>query len=258
MRTRFTTLTTKEVWFGSASTATPFRAAGWTARVTADDQALLRGDSFSTELQDPVEAGSQQSDAVLLEGVRARDTAALATLYDRHHRVALAVAFRLLRDQQLAEDVVQDAFLAVWRRGSTYQTGRGTVRNWLLSIVHHRAIDRLRRRDLAQPPAPLEDPQMEAGGLEVWEEASQNMERERVHEALQSLPNEQRQTVELAYFAGLSCQAIAEKMSLPLGTVKGRMRLALQKLRRQLADVQVAEPARGSAANRIDGKDLVS
>ncbi|HEV2122816.1 MAG TPA: sigma-70 family RNA polymerase sigma factor [Chloroflexota bacterium] len=230
--------------------------------MTTDDQKTRRrGVSFGTTSSrsaDAVKApAGEPADEALLEAARLHDTAALATLYDRHHRVAMAVAFRLLRNQQLAEDVVQDAFLAVWRQGSTYQMGRGSVRNWLLSIVHHRAVDRLRRRDMAQPAAPLDDPQLEAGGPEVWEEASQNMERERVREALQSLPDEQRKTVELACFAGFSCQAIAERMSLPLGTVKGRMRLALQKLRRQLADVQVVS-VDGPAGNLMDGKDLVS
>ncbi len=170
-------------------------------------------------------------DAELLERVRQRDTGALAILYDRHHRLALGLARRLLRNQQLAEDVVQDAFLALWRHGGRYDLQRGSVRNWLLSIVHHRAVDYLRRQKGVQPEANPEDHLVGAAEPELWEQAAARIERDRVRAALRRLPAEQRQTIELAYFAGLTCQQIADQTGAPLGTVKGRMRLALQKLR---------------------------
>ncbi len=185
----------------------------------------------------PLNQSEGAADETLLAAVRDRDAAALEALYDKHHAVALSVALRLVRNQQVAEDVVQDAFLAVWRQAGTFAGQRGSVRNWLLSIVHHRAIDWLRRREVAQPPVALETLEAATGALpdthggEVWEDAARSIERQQVHAALTALPVEQRQTVELAYFGGLTCQEIGERLGVPLGTVKGRMRLALRKLR---------------------------
>ena len=195
----------------------------------------------------------------LLDRVRERDAAALEALYDRHHRVALSVALRLVRNQQVAEDVVQDAFLAVWRQAGTFAGQRGSVRNWLLSIVHHRAVDWLRRREVAQPPVALDVVQETMGDLadtrggEVWEDAARSIERQQVRTALGGLPPEQRQTVELAYFGGLTCQQIGERLGVPLGTVKGRMRLALQKLRVLLGPDILFDVSDGAGSAEVAG-----
>lgn len=170
----------------------------------------------------------ESTDEALLRGLGGWDTGALEALYDRHHQLALGLARRLMRNRELAEDVVQEAFLAVWRQAGTYRPERGSVRNWLLSIVHHRAVDRL-RRDVT--PAALEESLPDTEHAEVWEQAAKHILCEHVRAALLELPAEQRRTLELAYFGGLSCQQIADRLGVPLGTVKGRMRLALQKLR---------------------------
>jgi RNA polymerase sigma-70 factor, ECF subfamily len=156
-------------------------------------------------------------------------------LYDRYGRLAYTLAFRVLGDGAAAEDVVQESFLAIWRRGSSYRPDRGSLRTWLCSIVHHRAIDRLRGRsgrarlDLALDRAPAE-----AAQADTWETVVADLERGQVRRALSELPDEQRRTIELAYYGGYSQSEISSAMSVPLGTVKGRTRMALRKLRSAL------------------------
>lgn len=177
------------------------------------------------------------SDVALLRLIGARDGAALEALYDRHHRVAMGLAVRLLRNRQEAEDVVQEAFLTVWRQAATYRAERGSVRNWLLSIVHHGAVSQLRQHRQVQRPTTMDKPTPELPDeteADVLGQAVRHMEAERVRAALLALPAEQREALRLAYFSGLTCQQIADHVRVPLGTVKGRLRLALQKLRRSL------------------------
>ena len=132
-----------------------------------------------------------------------------------------------------AEDVVQDAFLACWRGAGTFKRERGNARSWLLSIVHHRAVDVLRRKT-AFRPAPLEAAGDQPADADTAEEAATNVERRSVRAALQDLPEAQRRTIELAYFGGYTQSELADLMGVPLGTVKGRMRIGLQKMRRAL------------------------
>ena len=163
-------------------------------------------------------------------------------LYDRYSGLAYTLAFRVLNDAGAAEDVVQEAFLSVWRRASTYRSDRGSLRTWVCSIVHHRALDRLRGRagraryDVALEHAPVEVTSVS----DTWDQVAEALEREQVHRALNELSVEQRETIELAYFGGYSQTEISDLMRVPLGTVKGRTRLALRKLR-GLIDLQVAE-----------------
>ncbi len=181
-----------------------------------------------------VASTSTASDATLLRLIGMREGAALEALYDRHHRVAMGLAMRLLQNRQEAEDVVQEAFLTVWRRASTYHEERGSVRNWLLSIVHHGAVSQLRQHRPVQWPEAWGEPPLEPpdeAETDVLDQAMRRIEAQRVRAALLALPTEQRETLVLAYFGGLSCQQIAERTGVPLGTVKGRLRLALQKLR---------------------------
>lgn len=156
-------------------------------------------------------------------------------LYDRYGRLAYALAYRVLQDAGAAEDVVQDAFLSVWRRGSTYQVERGTLRTWVCTIVHNRALDRLRGRGArVRLDVPLDAaPEARSVG-DTWDAVAQGLERDAVRQALQALPDEQRRTLELAYYGGYTQTEISATMSVPLGTVKGRTRMALRKLRTSL------------------------
>ena len=162
---------------------------------------------------------------------------ALGDLYDRHHRLVLTLAYRIVGDRAAAEEVVQEAFLSVWRQARTYRSERGGVRTWLLSIARHRAIDRIRRAPKMGQVAALDDALVDSRLPEVWEQADENVRRDRVRQVLETLPPEQREVVELAYYGGLSQHQIAERTAVPLGTVKGRTRLAMEKLRLALADL---------------------
>ncbi len=172
-------------------------------------------------------------DEQVIAALAARDLAALAALYDRYGRIGYALAYRILGESEGAEDVVHDAFLAAWRGAPGYRRDRGNVRGWLLSIVHHRAIDVLRRKT-AFRPAPLEAAEDRPDEADTAGEAVRNLERAGVREALVALPAAQRKTIELAYFGGYTQVELAEIMGVPLGTVKGRMRIGLQKMRRAL------------------------
>jgi RNA polymerase sigma factor (sigma-70 family) len=179
----------------------------------------------------------EPADETLLAGLAAGRLEALDILYERYRSMAFGIARRITADDGLAEDVVQEAFLGAWRAADRYVPGKGSVRTWLLAIVHHRAIDAVRRRrpvsDLpaeqegARTPEPLVMP-------DVWGEVAGHLDRDAVVAALATLPQVQRETLELAYYSGLTQVEIAERTGVPLGTVKGRVRLALMALRRQL------------------------
>lgn len=170
-------------------------------------------------------------DAALLALIVGRDPQGIEELYDRYGHVAFSLAYRVLRDRGLAEDVVQEAFLKVWRQARTYDARRGTVRTWLLTCVHHSAIDELRRRKAKRAAdVAIDEAVPLAGSEDTWAGVAATLDRERLVQALAILPAEQRQVVTLAYFDGLSHSEIAARDAIPLGTVKGRMRLALRKL----------------------------
>jgi RNA polymerase sigma-70 factor (ECF subfamily) len=169
--------------------------------------------------------------------VAAGDTGGLEALYDRYHAMAYALALRITTETGLAEDVVQDSFLGVWRNAARYDEPKGSVRGWLLAIVRHRAIDAIRRQrngvalgDQADDtlPASLTIP-------DIWPEVAGRLDAEQVRQALTALPPAQREVIELAYFDGLTQREIASHTNAPLGTVKSRMRLGLVALRGQLA-----------------------
>lgn len=183
------------------------------------------------------EAQTFDPDAAVFDRVRQRDPSALDELYERYGRLAFALAYRIVHSPETAEDVVQDAFLTVWRRADRFQPERGLVRAWLLTLVRNRAIDVLRALD-SRPKvvATLDD----VGSLAALTDdpsdvALRNADAARVRQAMQSLPPEQRKAVELAFFAGLSYPEVAERTGAPLGTVKSRMRLAMERLRHTLA-----------------------
>jgi RNA polymerase sigma-70 factor (ECF subfamily) len=178
------------------------------------------------------------ADEDLMELVRDGETRALEVIFDRHGGPAFSLAYRMCGRRAMAEDIVQDAFLSLWRAGTRYDRGRGSVRSWVLSVVHNRAIDAFRRestvasRDVADDAALMRFPASELTESEVERRA----EAEQVRAALQTLPAEQRQVIELAYFGGFTHQEISQMLALPAGTVKGRMRLGLTKLRFALGD----------------------
>jgi RNA polymerase sigma-70 factor (ECF subfamily) len=168
---------------------------------------------------------------------------AFATLYDRHSRAAYCLAYRMMGEKQAAEDLAQEAFIKVWRRAGSYKAERASVRTWILSIVHNRGIDQLRshasrRRTQEKIEASAASSQPSEAFAETW----RNTQAEQVREALSTLPKEQLKILELAYFSGYTHVQIAELLNVPLGTVKGRMRLGLKKIRAYFESPDAAVP----------------
>jgi RNA polymerase sigma-70 factor (ECF subfamily) len=175
-------------------------------------------------------------DQALLARVAAGDSRALDTLYNRYARVVYSAALRILGSAELAEEVVQETFWRVWRRSGTFQSERGQVSSWILGIAHNLAIDELRRQRAR--PSPVYDQEdrpvlrdMEDSRVDVAGAALDQEQRQLISAALSQIPSEQREAIELAYFSGLSQSEIAAQLQNPLGTVKTRIRLGLQKLR---------------------------
>ncbi|MEO8247694.1 MAG: sigma-70 family RNA polymerase sigma factor [Chloroflexota bacterium] len=172
-----------------------------------------------------------RTDLELVEAITRQDEASLAELYDRYRSLCYALALRVVHDQGRAEDVVQDAFLAVWRKAGSYTPGRGSVRTWLTSVVRNRAIDIVRaRRESTADDEPtllaIRDPRPP-----VEEQVALALDAEMVRTVLADLPHEQRHVISLAFFGGHSHAEIAEETATPLGTVKSRIRLGMQRMR---------------------------
>jgi RNA polymerase sigma-70 factor, ECF subfamily len=183
------------------------------------------------------------ADEDLISLVEAADAEAFATLYDRHSRAAFSLAYRMMGERQASEDLTQDAFLKVWRGASSYRADRGSVRTWILSIVHNRGIDQIRSQasrrrtqEKIEALAPRSQPS------EAFAETLRNSQREQVREALNTLPSEQLKILKLAYFSGYTHVEISDLLGLPLGTVKGRMRLGLKKIRDYFESRSAAVP----------------
>jgi RNA polymerase sigma-70 factor (ECF subfamily) len=169
------------------------------------------------------------------------DSVAFDVVYERHSTVAFSLAHRMCGRRQAAEDVVQDAFLSAWRRASSFDATRGSLRTWLLGIVHHRAVDALRRTGgdaRRMVDRPVEEVDVEAG-VDVGAEVADREQAGVVRDALTGLPDEQSRVIELAYFGGFTHTEIADMLGLPVGTVKGRMRLGLSKLRSELEPLEM-------------------
>ena len=176
------------------------------------------------------------SDEALVALVARGDESALAELYDRLGRVAYGLAFRVLRDDRLAEDAVQDAFLGVWRTAAGFRAERAKASTWVLTLVHRRAVDLVRREERRRTE-PLDDVTRDAATTGSAEDAAWlGFERARVQEALRELPDAQREAIELAYYGGYSQSELAERLGLPLGTIKSRMFAGLARLRELLDD----------------------
>jgi RNA polymerase sigma-70 factor (ECF subfamily) len=202
--------------------------------------ARLRKDSEShqpTELRD-------LADEDIMQLVRRGDAAAFEVVYERHANAAFSLAYRMCGSRGAAEDVVQEAFLSLWRSGARYDRARGSVRTWVLGIVHNRAIDSLRRSIVHDRRRASDE------GIEERFEARERTdvevarldEAQEIRVALQTLPPEQSRVIELAYFGGFTQSEIASMLDTPIGTVKGRMRLGLEKMRTQLGGLREVMP----------------
>ena len=180
---------------------------------------------------------AQADEELLARLAETADGAVLSELYDRYQALMYGLALRITNDRGQAQDVVQEAFVGVWRHAGRYVAGRGSVRTWVLSITHHRAIDLVRRRRPASPLPETEVLEQTLTSPDVWPEVARAEDAQAVRVALDGLPEAQRTAIELAYFDGLTQSEIADRTGTPLGTVKSRVRLGLQQLRSSLADV---------------------
>ncbi len=172
---------------------------------------------------------SARSDEELIEAAAAGDGQALSALYDRYAAAVYSLALRIVRNPEAAKEVTQEVFLSFWRRPGRFDRSRGSGRAWLLSLAHHRAVDVLRRTRVRQAASLSEET---AGSSEDWtEEVVTALESARVREALEALPPSYREVLVLAYYGGLTQREVAERLGIPLGTVKTRMRDGLLKLR---------------------------
>ncbi|HEV2583987.1 MAG TPA: sigma-70 family RNA polymerase sigma factor [Ktedonobacteraceae bacterium] len=188
---------------------------------------------------------NELSDEALLTAIAGGAVWAMESLYHRYSRILYSLAYRIVADHQIAEDLLQDTFVSVWKRSTTFSPQSGAARNWLISIVHHRAIDhlrRVRRRSVLQE-APLAELDLDEKTAfpDVWDEAWRSVQSSQVRAALMQIPTEQRMVIELAYFQGWTHTEIAEGTQIPLGTVKARMRLGLQHLKRALLEAGMDE-----------------
>lgn len=188
---------------------------------------------------------NELSDEALLHAIAGGAVWAMDSLYQRYSRILYSLAYRMVADHQIAEDLLQDAFLSVWRHSTSYSPQAGAARSWLISILHHRAIDHLRRvrRRSSVQEAPLEELEFDetTAVADVWDEAWRSVQSSQVRAALMKIPTEQRMVIELAYFQGWTHTEIAEGTQTPLGTVKARMRLGLNHLKRALLEAGIDE-----------------
>lgn len=178
------------------------------------------------------------ADEELMYRVHAGEMGAFEVVFDRHMAVAYSLAYRICQRPAMAEDAVQEAFLSLWRARDRYDPARGSVRAWVLSAVRNRSLDALRRERARAGKDVIDDASvgLVPAGDRTELEAERNEQGQRISDALDSLPSEQRQVIELAYFGGLTHSEIARRLSLPAGTVKGRMRLGLTRMRALLAE----------------------
>jgi len=178
------------------------------------------------------------ADEELMPRIGEKDPNAFEVFYDRHGGVAYSLAYRIVGERGAAEDVVQEAFISIWRSGARYDRARGSVRSWMLGIVRNRAIDFLRSKAGRAPKLDFDDDAVLEHRPSAELTDAEALRRETTHElrgALGELPGEQSKVIELAYFGGFSHSEIATMLEVPLGTVKGRMRLGLEKIRGELA-----------------------
>lgn len=190
--------------------------------------------------------GNELSDEMLLCAIARGGGWAMESLYTRYHRLLYTLAYRIVSDPLTAEDLLQEAFLAVWRHSHTYSPHTGAARNWLISILHNRAIDhlrKLRRRNTNIQETPLELLELDekTASADIWETAWREIQGSQVRAALLKIPQEQRLVIEMAYFQGWTHTEIARQTRTPLGTVKARIRLGLHRLKHALQQTGLDE-----------------
>jgi len=185
------------------------------------------------------EKAERLADEELMPLIGEKDPEAFEVFYDRHGGVAYSLAYRIVGEKAAAEDVTQEAFISIWKSGARFDRARGSVRSWMLSIVRNRAIDILRSRAGKAPKLTFDDDavlEQRPSEKLTEEEAMRNETAGELRGALGELPGEQSKVIELAYFGGFSQSEISRMLGVPLGTVKGRMRLGLEKIRGELAE----------------------
>ncbi len=190
------------------------------------------------------ESSEQLSDVDLIDQASRGDARALEVLYDRYSRVVFSFALRIVNDQLIAEELLQEVFFRAWQQGGSFRASKGAFLTWLLSITHNMAIDEVRKRKRRPQRSDSEDPDVVLAavadsGPSVEDEVWLRVLRERIGRALDTLPQAQREAIELAYFRGMTHREIADTLGEPLGTIKTRMRLGMQKLRDQLDSNEV-------------------
>ena len=194
-------------------------------------------------------SAADDADRAVLEAIAGGDHGAIELLYEKYRTMAYGLALRITGDASLADDVVQEAFVGAWRNASRYATERGSVKTWLLAIVHHRAIDAIRRRrPTSELPEHEEAPPPSLTQPDVWSEVAGRLDRDAILTALQTLSSVQREALELGYFSGLTQQEIALRTNAPLGTVKSRMRLGLQQMRSAIVGLDAGDSRRGGGS----------
>jgi RNA polymerase sigma factor (sigma-70 family) len=227
---------TPKVTVAKQNTATSQHPAQILGTYLPDASQIAAISKTATEIQTKTELADEELISAICKG----EEYAIEMLYERYHRYAYSLAYRILRDPLAAEDIVQDAFLSIWRKASSYQVQHGSVHSWLQAIVHHRAIDKVRaaaHRDQQWTPLLTDneqDPPSEQP--DVWEQTWQGEQHRMILSVMDQIPAEQRMVIELAYFGGYTHAEISEQCHIPLGTVKGRMRLGLQKMKILLSE----------------------
>ena len=187
------------------------------------------------------DSATLHDDGLLAQRIRSGDRVALGEVYDRHASAAMAVALRIVADREVAEDLVHDAFVAIWQKIDRFDPARGSLRSWIVTIVRNRAIDRLRgTRPSIEIGEADERSMLRSGPNPTWDSAVARLGAIQLRAAMDELPAEQRQAIELAYFGGRTYREIATMTGVPLGTANGRLRLALARLRELLRQSDAA------------------
>jgi RNA polymerase sigma-70 factor (ECF subfamily) len=185
------------------------------------------------------EKAERLADEELMPLIADRDPEAFEVFYDRHGGAAYSLAYRIVGERNAAEDVTQEAFISIWRSGARFDRTRGSVRAWTLGIVRNRAIDALRRSAGKAPKLTFDDEaslEQEAAPETTEDEALRRRESDELRGVLRELPDDQSKVIQLAFFGGFTHSEIARMLGMPLGTVKGRMRLGMEKMRARMAE----------------------
>ncbi len=184
---------------------------------------------------DPAVSPDEPDDLQLLERIAGKDKDALNALYSRYMTPVYSLSLHMLKQPSLAEEVTQDVFLNIWLKADSFNAGRGNPRSWIMSVTHHRVVDVIRSRRRSNV---MTDPEgydtlerLPSSGPSVESQVTQRLDRERIEKALDTLPDNQREVIELAYFEGYSQSEMADLLGQPLGTIKTRVRLAMQKMK---------------------------